>query len=101
MPNLLDSCNFSPLLRRVAAGAAASLAALVLTACEHRDDARTVAADCVRSLSTLAPIMGGSGSGSGSTLCAAAPDAVAPEAPIVGTATAPAGPERALIASAH
>lgn len=99
MPNLLDSCNFSPLLRRVAAGAAASLAALVLAACEHRDDARTVAADCVRSLSTLAPIMGGSGSGS--TRCAAAPDAVVPEAPIVRTATAPAGPELALIASAR
>ena len=54
MPDLLDLCNFPPLWRRVAAGAAASLAALVLTACERRDDARTLAADCVRSLSTLA-----------------------------------------------
>lgn len=99
MLSLLYSCNFSPLLRRLVTGASAGLAALALTACEHRNDARSLAAGCVRSLSTLAPIMGGG------TLCAATPAAAAADGPIVrmaaGPARSPAGRDRALIASAH
>jgi len=100
MPSLLDSSNFSPLVRRLVTGASAGLATLALTACEHRHDARSLASGCVRSLSTLAPIMGG-----GSALCAATPAAAAADGPIVrmaaGPAMSPAGRDRALIASAH
>jgi hypothetical protein len=99
MPDSLDFRHSLPFMRRLAAGLSAGLAALLLSACEHRDEVRSVAADCVRSLSTLAPIMGGHGSKG----CAAAPAAaVGPDGPIVRMARAQ-GPEdsRALLASAR
>ncbi|MDM0016022.1 hypothetical protein [Variovorax saccharolyticus] len=84
-------------MRRLAAGVSAGLAALLLSACEHRDDARSVAADCVRSLSTLAPIMGGHGR----TPCAAMPPEAAPDGPALRLARAQSPDSRALLASAR
>ena len=96
MPDSLDFRHSLPLMRRLAAGVSAGLAALLVSACGHRDEARSVAADCVRSLSTLAPIMGGHGSKG----CAAAP-AVTPHGPLVRTARAQSPDRRALLASAR
>ena len=87
MPDLLDSSNYLPLARRLAGAAAACLGAWLLTAYGHRDDAQqSVAAACIRSLSTLAPIMSG-----GIAPCAATP-ATSPQERAVRLATAiPAG----------
>jgi len=97
MPDSLDFRHSLPLMRRLAAGVSAGLAALLVSACGHRDEARSVAADCVRSLSTLAPIMGGHGSQG----CAAAPAAVTPHGPLVRMARAQSPDRRALLASAR
>lgn len=73
MLNLLLVYNFPFLARRLYAGLLTVLLGLVLSACGPGDDAGALAAECLRSASTLAPIMGGQGSAP----CAAAPASMA------------------------
>jgi hypothetical protein len=73
MLNLLLVYNFPFLIRRLYAGFLTVLLGFALSGCGPQDDAGTLAAECVRSASTLAPIMGGQGS----VPCAAAPAALA------------------------
>jgi hypothetical protein len=73
MLNLLLVYNFPFLVRRLYAGLLTVLLGLVLSGCGPRDAAGTFAAECIRSASTLAPIMGGQGSAP----CAEAPAAMA------------------------
>ena len=96
MLNLLLVYNFPFLVRRLYAGLLAVLLGFGLSACGPRDDARTLAAECFRSASTLAPIMGGQGGAP----CAAATAALASEAPAAGSAMAQASSDRTLVASA-
>ncbi|MDM0031782.1 hypothetical protein QTI33_06440 [Variovorax sp. J22P271] len=97
MLNLLPIHNFSLPTRRFFAGMLTVLLGFVLSACGPRDDARALAAECLRSASTLAPIMGGPVG----VPCAAAPAGLASEAPVARTAIAWARPDRALVASAR
>jgi len=97
MLNLLLVYNFPFLARRLYAGLLTVLLGFLLGGCGPRDDAGTLAAECIRSASTLAPIMGGQGGAP----CAAAPAGMAFEAPAARRAMAQAGARRTLVASAR
>lgn len=98
MLNLLLTYNFSLLLRRLVTGASAALLGLLLSACESHDGAQSLAVACFRSVSTLAPIMGGQGAAS----CTTARPGPASGAAVGRTATAAAKkPGRALVASSR
>ena len=97
MLNLLLVYNFPFLARRLSAGLLTVLIGFLLSGCGLRDDAGALAAECIRSASTLAPIMGGQGGAH----CAAAPAGMASEAPAARRAMAQASARRTLVASAR